>query len=135
MDMLLEVVTMPVSDIDRAKDFYTNKVGFKAEFDVRVSESVRFVQLTPPGSKCSIHFTTDSSVMKPGVVKSVILVVNNAEDAKAELEAKGVTLGEVETFNWGKHVQFSDPDGNSWILQESYAHNKRQAEEQGKTTG
>lgn len=128
MDMLLEVVTVPVSDIDKAKDFYTNKVGFKVDFDMQVSESVRFVQLTPPGSNCSIHFTTDVSVMKPGVVKSVILVVDNAEDAKTELEARGVGLSDVEQFDWGKHIHFSDPDGNSWTLQESYARNKRQAE-------
>jgi catechol 2,3-dioxygenase-like lactoylglutathione lyase family enzyme len=128
MNMLLEVVTMPVSDIDKAKDFYANKLGFAVDFDMRVSEAVRFVQLTPPGSSCSIHFMTDSSVMKPGVVKSVILVVDNAEDAKAELEAKGVSLSDVEQFDWGKHVYFSDPDGNSWTLQESYARAKRQAE-------
>lgn len=129
MDMLLEVVTIPVSDIDKAKDFYTNKVGFKEDFDMQVSESVRFVQLTPSGSKCSIHFTTDSSMMKPGAVKSVMLVVDDAEAAKTELEAKGVKLSDVEKFDWGKHVYFSDPDGNSWTLQESYARNKkRQAE-------
>jgi|SRR5579862_9995094 len=130
MDMLLEVVTVPVTDIDKSKEFYENRLGFKVDFDAQMDNSIRFVQLTPPGSSCSIHFTTDSSVMKPGALKNVMLVVDDAKAAKATLEAKGAELSDIEEFDWGKHVYFTDPDGNSWIIQESYARNKRKAKAQ-----
>lgn len=132
MDMTLEVVTVPVTDIDRAKDFYVNKLGFHADMDLQVSASMRFVQLTPPGSNCSIHFTVDTSAMQPGSLKGVFLVVDSAAAAKAELEANGVTLSDIDKQPWGEHVYFSDPDGNSWILQESYTRNKLKAEQQQK---
>jgi catechol 2,3-dioxygenase-like lactoylglutathione lyase family enzyme len=127
MDMTLEVVTVPVRDTDRAKDFYANKMGFNVDMDVRMSEAVRFVQLTPPGSNCSIHLGEGTSAMEPGSLKGLILVVDDAKAAKAALEQKGVTLSDVEEQPWGRHVYFSDPDGNSWTLQESFARNQRKA--------
>ena len=128
MDMLLEVVTVPVRDIDTAKDFYANKVGFTVDMDVQMSESVRFVQLTPAGSHCSIHLG-GSTVMEPGTLKGLILVVDDAAAAKAAVDAKGVGSSDVEEQPWGRHVYFSDPDGNTWTLQESFARNKRRAEQ------
>jgi catechol 2,3-dioxygenase-like lactoylglutathione lyase family enzyme len=127
MEMALEVVTVPVRDTDRAKDFYANKLGFNVDMDVQVDEAVRFVQLTPPGSNCSIHLGQGTSVMDPGTLKGLILVVDDARAAKAALEEKGVGLSDVEEQPWGRHVYFSDPDGNSWTLQESFARNQRKA--------
>jgi catechol 2,3-dioxygenase-like lactoylglutathione lyase family enzyme len=129
MNMTLEVVPVPVSDTDRAKDFYANRLGFHMDVDVQVSPSLRFVQLTPPGSGCSIHIGEGTSTMQPGSLRGLILVVDNAEAAKAELEMKGVQVSDVEEQSWGRNVYFSDPDGNSWTLQESYARNKRKAAE------
>jgi catechol 2,3-dioxygenase-like lactoylglutathione lyase family enzyme len=129
MDMTLEVVPVPVSDTDRAKDFYANLLGFHIDMDIQVSPSLRFVQLTPPGSNCSIHIGEGTSTMQPGSLQGLILVVENAEAAKAELEKKGVQVSDIEEQSWGRHVYFSDPDGNSWTLQESYARNQQQATE------
>jgi catechol 2,3-dioxygenase-like lactoylglutathione lyase family enzyme len=129
MDMAIEVIPVPVTDTDRAKDFYANVLGFHVDLDIQVSPSVRFVQLTPPGSNCSIHIGEGTSTMQPGSLKGLILVVDNAEAAKAELEKKGVQLSDIEEQSWGRHVYFSDPDGNSWTLQESYARNKQKAAE------
>lgn len=123
MNMTLEVVPVPVSDTDRAIEFY-KKVGFRVDMDQRISEKLRFVQLTPPGSNCSIHVGEGTSVMSPGSVKGLILVVDSAEAAKAELDRCGIKTSDIEEQSWGKHVYFSDPDGNSWTLQESYARNK-----------
>jgi catechol 2,3-dioxygenase-like lactoylglutathione lyase family enzyme len=125
MDMILEVVTIPVSDTDKAKDFYANALGFNVDMDVQVSESLRFVQLTPPGSQCSIHLSEGTSVMAPGSLKGLILVVDSAEAAKAALETKGVLLSDIDEQPWGRHVYFTDPDGNAWTLQESFARNQR----------
>jgi catechol 2,3-dioxygenase-like lactoylglutathione lyase family enzyme len=125
MNMTLEVVTIPVSDVDRAKDFYEHKLGFHVDMDVRPTSAVRFVQLTPPGSNCSIHIGEGITDMTPGIVKDVILVVESAKQARADLEAKGVELGKTEEMGWGKHISLSDPDGNLWVLQESYARSKQ----------
>lgn len=124
MDMTLEVVPVPVSDTDRAIDFY-KQVGFTVDMDQRLSDSLRFVQLTPPGSSCSIHLGEGTSTMSPGTVKGLILVVDSADAAKVELDKRGVECSDVEPQPWGKHVYFSDPDGNSWTVQESYARNQR----------
>ncbi len=124
MNMTLEVVPLPVTDTDRAIAFY-RKVGFNVDIDQQMSDTMRFVQLTPPGSGCSIHLGEGITTMKPGSLKGLILVVDSAEAAKAELGKRGVETSDVEPFSWGKHVYFTDPDGNSWTLQESYARNAR----------
>ena len=123
MNMTLEVIPVPVSDTDRAIAFY-KKVGFKVDMDQRMSDDLRFVQLTPPGSSCSIHLGEGMSTLKPGTLKGLILVVESAEAAKAELDKRGIETSDVESQPWGKHVYFTDPDGNSWTLQESFARNK-----------
>jgi catechol 2,3-dioxygenase-like lactoylglutathione lyase family enzyme len=127
MNLLLEVVPVPVRDTDKAKEFYANVLGFIVDMDVQVSDSVRFVQLTPPGSQCSIHIGEGTSVMEPGSLKGLILVVDSASAAKASLDEKGVKSSEIEEQPWGRHAYFSDPDGNSWTLQESFARNQRRA--------
>ena len=129
MNMTLEVVPVPVRDADRAKDFYANKLDFNVEMDVQLNEAVRFVQLTPPGSSCSIHLGPGTSVMEPGTVKGLILCVDDVAAARAVLEEKGVELSDIEEQPWGRHVYFSDPDGNTWTLQESFARNERRARE------
>jgi catechol 2,3-dioxygenase-like lactoylglutathione lyase family enzyme len=129
VNMTLEVVTVPVSETDRAKDFYANTLGFRVDIDVQLSPTLRFVQLTPPGSNCSIHIGEGMSPMPPGSLKGLILVVDDAAAAKAELEEKGIQLSDIEEQSWGRHVYFSDPDGNSWTLQESFARNKQKAAE------
>jgi catechol 2,3-dioxygenase-like lactoylglutathione lyase family enzyme len=118
MDWKLELVAVPVSDVDRAKDFYVNKVGFNADHDHQVSDELRFVQLTPPGSACSIALGTGIVEMPPGSVKGLQLVVPDADAARAELLERGVDAGEVQEFPWGRFVSFEDPDGNGWSVQE-----------------
>ena len=111
MDLILEVVTIPVSDTEKAKDFYANALGFNVDMDVQVSKSLRFV----PGSQCSIHLSEGTSVMAPGrLLKGLILVVDSAEAAKAALATKGVPLSAIDEQPWGRHVYFTDPDGNGW---------------------
>lgn len=117
MDWKLELVQVPVSDVDRAKAFY-EKVGFDAEHDHRVSDEVRFVQLTPPGSACSISLTTGAHTMLPGSLEGLQMVVEDAGAAREQLLARGVEVGEVEQFPWGRFVFFSDPDGNRWAVQQ-----------------
>ena len=114
----LELVQVPVSDVDRAKAFYVDRVGFLAEHDHKVSEELRFVQLTPPGSACSIALTTGAHQMQPGSVAGLQLVVEDADAARAELVERGVEASEVEEFPWGRFVFFADPDGNGWAVQE-----------------
>jgi predicted enzyme related to lactoylglutathione lyase len=118
MDMRLELVGVPVTDVDRAKAFYVEKAGFNADHDVEVSDEIRFVQLTPPGSACSIALGRGIVDAPPGSVKGLQLVVSDIEQARAELAGRGVEVSEVTEFPWGKFVFFSDPDGNGWAVQE-----------------
>ncbi|MEA2486323.1 MAG: hypothetical protein QOD46_1434 [Actinomycetota bacterium] len=118
MDWKLELVAVPVSDVDRAKAFYTEKAGFHADHDHQVNDQLRFVQLTPPGSACSIAIGTGLVDMQPGSVKGLQLVVPDAHAARAELLERGVEVGDVQEFPWGHFVFFSDPDGNGWSVQE-----------------
>jgi predicted enzyme related to lactoylglutathione lyase len=118
MDFKLELVAIPVSDIDRAKDFYTEQAGFNADHDFTVSEEIRFVQLTPPGSACSIAIGRGLTDAAPGSVRGMQLVVGDIQAARAELIGRGVEVGEVQVFPWGSFVFFSDPDGNAWAVQE-----------------
>jgi catechol 2,3-dioxygenase-like lactoylglutathione lyase family enzyme len=117
LDFRLEVVQVPVSDVDRAKDFYTEKAGFNADHDHRVSEGLRFVQLTPPGSGCSIALGEGLTEMEPGSLEGLQLVVEDIEAARSELAERGVEVSEVQDFDWGRFVFFSDPDGNRWAVQ------------------
>jgi catechol 2,3-dioxygenase-like lactoylglutathione lyase family enzyme len=118
MDWKIELVTIPVSDVDRAKAFYTEKAGFNADHDHRVSDEVRFVQLTPPGSACSIAVGTGISQSQPGSVQGMQMVVSDINAARAELLERGVEVTEVQDFAWGAFVFFSDPDGNGWAVQQ-----------------
>jgi predicted enzyme related to lactoylglutathione lyase len=118
MDWKLELVAIPVSDVDRAKTFYTEKAGFNADHDHRVSDEIRFVQLTPPGSACSIALGTGIVDTPPGSVQGMQLVVSDIHAARAELAERGVEVSEVQKFDWGSFVFFSDPDGNGWSVQQ-----------------
>jgi predicted enzyme related to lactoylglutathione lyase len=118
MDWKLELVAVPVSDVDRAKAFYTEQVGFNADHDHRVSDDMRFVQLTPPGSACSIAMGTGIMDTEPGSVQGLQLVVSDVDAARAQLVEGGVEVGEVQEFPWGRFVFFQDPDGNGWAVQE-----------------
>jgi catechol 2,3-dioxygenase-like lactoylglutathione lyase family enzyme len=118
MDWRLELVNVPVSDVDRAKRFYTEKAGFNADHDHTVSDEIRFVQLTPPGSACSIAIGTGLSDARPGSAQGLQLVVSDIEAARAELVERGVDVSEVQVFDWGSFVFFRDPDGNGWSVQE-----------------
>jgi predicted enzyme related to lactoylglutathione lyase len=118
MEYSLEVVMLPVADVDRAKAFYTEKVGFTADHDVTVREGLRFVQLTPPGSACSIAIGSGLSGMTPGSVEGLQMVVADIRAARAELVSRGVAVSEVQEFPWGAFVFFSDPDGNRWAVQQ-----------------
>jgi len=118
MDFRLELVQVPVSDVDRAKAFYTEMAGFNADHDFTVTEGLRFVQLTPPGSACSIAIGTGLSEMEPGSVEGLQMVVDDIEAAHDELARRGVEVSEIQTFDWGSFVFFSDPDGNRWAVQQ-----------------
>jgi predicted enzyme related to lactoylglutathione lyase len=118
MDFKLELVAVPVSDVDRAKAFYTEQAGFNADQDHQVSDDLRFVQLTPPGSACSIALGSGIIETPPGSVQGLQLVVSDIEAARAELVGRGVEASEVQDFPWGRFVFFSDPDGNGWAVQE-----------------
>jgi len=118
MDYRLELVAVPVSDVDRAKDFYVEKVGFNADHDHTVSEDLRFVQLTPPGSACSITIGIGVTDASPGSVKGLQLVVDDADAAHADLSGRGVAVSDVQDFPWGRFVFFADPDGNAWAVQQ-----------------
>ena len=118
MNLKLEAIVVPVSDVDRAKSFYTEKAGFIADHDHRLSDELRFVQLTPPGSACSIAIGTGLSDMRPGSVQGLQIVVSDIEAARAELVERGVEVSEVQVFDWGSFVFFNDPDGNSWAVQQ-----------------
>jgi catechol 2,3-dioxygenase-like lactoylglutathione lyase family enzyme len=116
--MKLELVAVPVSDVDRAKAFYTEKMGFNADHDQQVDENLRFVQLTPPGSACSICIGTGLTAMKPGSLDMIQVVVANAQQAHDELAGRGVEVSDVAVLAWGSFVYVSDPDGNKWAFQE-----------------
>jgi len=118
--MKLELVPVPVTDVDRAKAFYVEQVGFHADHDQQVNAELRFVQLTPPGSACSICFVTGvvQMAMAPGSMRGLQLVVADADAARAELVGRGVAASEVDEQPWGRFVYFADPDGNQWSVQE-----------------
>ena len=118
MDYKLELVAVPVSDVDRAKAFYIDKVGFHPDHDHTVSEDIRFVQLTPPGSACSIAIGKGVTDAAPGSVVGLQLVVSDAHQARSELAERGVEVSEVQEFPWGSFVFFADPDGNRWAVQQ-----------------
>jgi catechol 2,3-dioxygenase-like lactoylglutathione lyase family enzyme len=116
VDFKLELVAIPVTDVDRAKDFYV-RAGFNADHDHQVDENLRFVQLTPPGSACSICIGVGITPAEPGSVKGMQMVVDDIEAARAQLSAAGIEVSEVEHMPWGDFVFFQDPDGNAWALQ------------------
>jgi predicted enzyme related to lactoylglutathione lyase len=118
MDWKIELLAVPVTDIDRAKAFYVDQVGFNADHDVRVNEHLRFVQLTPPGSACSIAIGEGITDMVPGSQKGIQIVIADAEAARDALVAKGVAASDIDDQPWGRFVYFSDPDGNAWALQQ-----------------
>jgi catechol 2,3-dioxygenase-like lactoylglutathione lyase family enzyme len=117
MDIKLELVILPVSDVDKARDFYV-QAGFNLDFDHTVSEQIRFVQLTPPGSACSIAFGKGLTTMEPGSVKGLQAVVEDAAAIREDLLGRGLEVSEMAQLEWGSFVYFSDPDGNSWALQQ-----------------
>jgi predicted enzyme related to lactoylglutathione lyase len=117
MDWKLELITVPVTDVDRAKAFYTEQVGFNADHDHTVSDDLRFVQLTPPGSACSIAIGRGLTQMVPGSLQNVQMVVSDIDAARAELVERGVEVSDVRDLPGGRFVFFSDPDGNGWVVQ------------------
>ena len=121
MDWKLELISVPVSDVDRAKAFYSEQVGFNLDHDHQVTDDLRFVQLTPPGSACSISIGTGISDKPPGSVAGLQIVVSDVSAARAQLIERGVEVTETQEFPWGKFVFFNDPDGNGWALQEIVA--------------
>jgi catechol 2,3-dioxygenase-like lactoylglutathione lyase family enzyme len=118
MEMKLELVAVPVTDVDRAKKFYVDQVGFVADVDQTVSDDIRFVQLTPPGSACSIAIGRGIVDSEPGSVRGLQVVVADAEATRVELAERGVEVSDVQVFPWGSFVYFSDPDGNAWAAQQ-----------------
>jgi len=118
MQMKLELVPVPVTDVDRAKAFYVDQVGFNADHDQRVRDDLRFVQLTPPGSACSVVIGEGITQMAPGSQQGLLAVIVDADAARAELAGRGVAVSEVDEQPWGRFVYFADPDGNGWALQE-----------------
>jgi catechol 2,3-dioxygenase-like lactoylglutathione lyase family enzyme len=118
MDYRLELVAVPVSDVDRAKAFYVDQAGFNADHDFQVDDNLRFVQLTPPGSACSIAIGEGLTEAEPGSVRGLQVVVESADTAHAELSSRGVEVSDIQEFPWGRFVFFSDPDGNTWSIQE-----------------
>jgi predicted enzyme related to lactoylglutathione lyase len=117
VDWKIELVAIPVTDVDRAKSFYT-AIGFNADHDQKVRDDLRFVQLTPPGSACSIALGTGLTDAKPGSVRGMQMVVADIEAAHAELVSRGVDVSDVQDFPWGRFVFFNDPDGNGWAVQQ-----------------
>lgn len=119
MDWKIELIHVPVSDVDRAKAFYVDKLGFNADHDQRVSDDLRFVQLTPPGSACSIAIGEGlGATLEPGSLDVIQVVIADADAALADLRAKGVECEGVDEQAWGRFITLSDPDGNRWTLQE-----------------
>ena len=118
MDYKLELVAVPVSDVDQAKAFYTEKLGFNADHDHRVSDDLRFIQLTPPGSACSITLGVGITSAPPGSLQGLQLVVDDIEQAHRELSDRGVELSDIQDFDWGRFIFLQDPDGNAWAIQQ-----------------
>ena len=118
MQMKLELIPVPVTDVDRAKAFYTEKLGFHADFDQQVREDLRFVQLTPPGSACSIVIGVGITTMHPGSLEGLLMVVSDVKAVREELVKRGVDISEIDLQPWGSFAYFRDPDGNSWSLQQ-----------------
>ncbi len=118
MQMKLELVPVPVTDVDHAKAFYTEKIGFHADYDQRVNENLRFVQLTPPGSACSIVMGVGITAMQPGSLDGLLMVVSDVAAVREELIKRGVDMSELDPQEWGLFAYFSDPDGNRWCLQQ-----------------
>jgi catechol 2,3-dioxygenase-like lactoylglutathione lyase family enzyme len=118
MQARIEVVIVPVTDVDRAKEFYVEKLGFTLDHDQTVSDEIRFVQVTPPTSACSIAFGRGLSAMEPGSLNAVMMVIDDADAARTELLEAGVAASDVDPQAWGRFVTFEDPDGNRWTLQE-----------------
>jgi catechol 2,3-dioxygenase-like lactoylglutathione lyase family enzyme len=119
MDMKLQLVAIPVTDVDRSIAFYTDQVGFNLDHDNRVSNDLRFVQLTPPGSACSIVIGEGIPMAAPGSVRGVQVVVDDIEAARAELVGRGVEVSDFDDQPWSSFVYFSDPDGNGWTVQQT----------------
>lgn len=117
MDFKLELIAVPVTDVDRAKEFYVT-AGFNADHDHRVSDDVRFVQLTPPGSACSICIGNGLTELEPGSIDMIQMVVKSADDAHKELVSRGIDVTDIVELEWGRFVYFNDPDGNKWSVQE-----------------
>jgi predicted enzyme related to lactoylglutathione lyase len=118
MDYKLELIAVPVSDVDRAKSFYVDRAGWDADHDHKVSDEMRFVQITPPGSACSIAFGKGISESEPGSLQGLQVVVDDIEAAHADLSGRGVDVSDVQDFPWGRFVFFNDPDGNGWAVQQ-----------------
>ncbi len=118
MDWKLELVSVPVSDVDRAKEFYVDKIGFNPDHDHRVTDELRFVQLTPPGSACSIAIGSGMPQGEPGSARGLQIVVADVAAARKELESRDVEVSEIQEFPWGTFVFFADPDGNTWAVQQ-----------------
>jgi len=118
MDIKIEVINVPVTDVDVAKSFYVDKIGLSDDIDITVTEGLRFVQLTPPGSACSIVIGEGLTDMEPGSQRGIMAVIDNADDARSRLLDKGVEASEVDEQEWGRFVYFADPDGNAWTLQQ-----------------
>jgi len=118
MQMKLELIMVPVTDVDRAKAFYTEKIGFHADFDQQVREDLRFVQLTPPGSACSMAIGVGITPMQPGSLEGLLMVVSDVRAIREELVKQGVAISEIDVQDWGDFAYFRDPDGNSWSLQQ-----------------
>ena len=131
MDLRLELIPVPVSDVDRAKAFYSGPAGFALDNDVTVKEGLRFIQLTPPGSGCSISIGEGITEMEPGSLEGLQLVVEDIEAARAELSGRGVEVSEIQDFPWGRFVFFSDPDGNDWAVQQIPDYGEGRTEPEG----
>jgi catechol 2,3-dioxygenase-like lactoylglutathione lyase family enzyme len=131
VDLKLELISVPVSDVERAKAFYTEKAGFALDNDVTVQEGLRFIQLTPPGSGCSISIGEGLTEMEPGSLEGLQLVVDDIESARDELAGRGLQVSEIQDFPWGRFVFFSDPDGNGWAVQQipDYGEGRTQPED------
>lgn len=125
MQMKLELIMVPVTDVDRAKAFYTEKIGFHADHDRQVNEHLRFVQLTPQGSACSIAIGTGITDAVPGSYKGLQVVVDDIDAVHADLIRRGADVSEIEDLVWGSFVYFSDPDGNAWAIQQGVPRNRK----------